>query len=267
MGGPGGGGRGRMMRGGPGADDTMNKILTLGANETKRVSYLFDQEPRGLTINTLTSRNLPQSIMQFFGRIEEDLRVQPVEGEFVTDQQIATLQPNEIVLDNEDPGFEITASENTSLLHKWIIKEEDTGLKYSGFNNWRPPLNWTLTTNSGFYGLYVRSAYYIKAGNGDQKATWNLPVSEAGNYDIYTHITPTTGRGPGRGRGDERGEYQYFIHHFDGETEQSLRINTAEPGWNLLGSYYLTPENATVVLTNKTTLPTVIADAIKIVKL
>lgn len=276
MGGPGGGGGGgggRFMRGGPGMMNTENKILTLAAGETKRVHYLFDSEPRGLTINTLASKNIPQSIMQFFGRIEEDLKVQPIQGEFILDQRVATLQPNEIVVDNEDPGFEHTVSENTSLLHRWIIKEEDTGLKYSGFNSWRPPLQWTLTTNSGFYGLYVRSAYYIKSGTGDQTATWHLPVEIPGNYDIYTHITPQRGRGGPmggggrRGGGDEKGEYQYFIYHGDGRTEQTLQINTAEAGWNLLGSFYLAPGSAKVVLTNKSAMQVVVADAIKIVKL
>lgn len=274
MGGPGGGGRGRMMGRGPGADNSMNKILTLKAGETKMVSYLFDSEPRGLTINTLTSKNIPQSIMQFFGRIEEDLKATPVEGEFVTYIPVSTLQPNEIVVDNEDPGFEHTLADNTSLLHKWIIKEDETGLKYSGFRNWRPPLNWTLTTNSGFYGLYVRSAHYIKSGPGDQTATWNLPVKETGRYDVYTYISQTGGRGggpggpggPGRRSGEERGEYHYFIHHDDGETEQTLQINTAESGWNLLGSFHLSP-GAKVVLNNKSTMRTVVADAIKIVKL
>lgn len=272
MGGPGGGGPGRGMRGGGGmgADNSMNKILNLKAGETKRVNYLFDSEPRGLTINTLASKNIPQTIMQNFGRVEEDLKVQPAEGEVILNEPVATLQPNEFVVDNEDPGFEHTVSENASLLHKWIIKDDETGLKYSGFNSWRPPLNWTLTTNSGFYGLYVRSAYYLKAGTGDQEATWNLPVEQAGNYDIYTYITPQRGRGgPGRrgGGGEEKGEYQFFIHHDDGETEQSLQVNTAEAGWNLLGSFYLSPENSKVVLTNKTTMQTVVADAIKIVKL
>ncbi len=271
MGGPGGGGggRGRMMRG-PSADDSQNKILSLKAGETKNVSYLFDAEPRGLTINTLTSRNIPQSIMQFFGTIEEDLRAQPFDGEVLTDVRVSTLQPNEIVVDNEDPGFEYTVSDNVSLLHKLIIKDEETGLRYAGFNSWRPPLNWTLTTNSSFYGQYVRSAYYIKSGNGDLNATWNLPVIEPGNYDVYTFITNIGGRGPRRpgvAAGEEKGEYQYFIHHADGETLQTLQINGAEQGWNLLGSYYLTPENARVVLNNKSTMQTVIADAIMIVKL
>ena len=178
---------------------------------------------------------------------------------------------NEIVVDNEDPGFEHSVATTTSLLHKWIIKEEETGLKYKGMNPWRPPLDWTLTTNSDFYGLYVRSAHFIKSGTGDQTATWNLPVEETGYYDVYTYVAQSATRGGGfgpgrRGGGDEKGEYMYVIHHDDGETEQSLQVNSAENGWNLLGSFYLGP-GSKIVLSNKSELRTVVADAIKLVKL
>lgn len=273
LGGPGGGGRGRMMtRGGGNPDDNINKILFLKAGETKNVSYLFDSEPRGLTINTMTSKNIPQTLSQFFGKVEEDLKAEPVEGEFVTDIPVSVLQPNELVVDNEDREFSFTVSDKTSLLYKLIIKEENTGLKYSGLNSWRPPLNWTNTTNSGFFGLYVRSAHYIKSGPGDQKATWELPVKSAGHYDIFTYINPGAGMRrrmgpPGQGGGNtEKGEYHYFITHEEGETEQTLKIESAEAGWNNIGSFYLSPGKARIVLTNKSSLRTVIADAIKVVK-
>jgi ABC-type transport system involved in multi-copper enzyme maturation permease subunit len=266
-----GGGRGRMRTGGS-PDDNINKILFLKAGETKKASYLFDTEPRGLTINTLTSKNIPQTLAQFFSKVEEDLKAIPVEGEFISDKTVSLLLPNEIVVDNEDPGFTYTVTDKTSLLYKLIIKQEETGLKYSGFNNWRPPLNWTNTTNTGFYGLYVRSAYYLKSGTGDQTATWTLPVMEAGHYDIYAYVYPMGARGglrmggPGRGGEQEKGEYHYFITHDDGVTEQTLQIETAEQGWNSLGSFYLSPDRARVVLTNKSNRKTVVADAIKVVK-
>ncbi len=266
-----GGGRGRMRMGGN-PDDNVNKILFLKAGETKKASYLFDTEPRGLTINTLTSKNIPQTLAQFFSKVEEDLKVVPVEGEFVSDKPVSLLLPNEIVIDNEDSDFSYTVTDKTSLLYKLIIKKEETGLKYSGFNNWRPPLNWTNTTNTGFYGLYVRSAYYLKSGTGDQTATWTLPVKEAGHYDVFTYIYPMGARGGfrmgghGRSGEEEKGEYHYFITHDDGVTEQTLQIETAEQGWNSLGSFYFSPGHAKIMLTNKSARKTVIADAIKIVK-
>ncbi len=273
MGGPGGGGGGRM-RGGMNPDDNMTKILLLKAGETKKVNYLFDSEPRGLTINTLTSANIPQTLMQFFGKVEEDLKVVPAEGETILDNPVSMLQPNEILVDNEDEGFTTTFNDKVSLLHRLIIKEEETDLKYKGFNNWRPPLNWTNTTNSGFYGHYVRSAYYIKSGTGEQTATWTIPVKEAGHYDIFVYVFPMGGRrGPGMGRGgpgggqqEEAGEYHYLITHDDGVTEQTLQLDGAEQGWNSLGAFYLSPGNAKVVLTDKSAAKTVIADAVKVVK-
>jgi hypothetical protein len=218
----------------------------------------------------LTSKNIPQTLAQFFSKVEEDLKAVPVEGEFISDKPVSLLLPNEIVIDNEDPDFSYTVTDKTSLLYKLIIKKEETGLKYSGFNNWRPPLNWTNTTNTGFYGLYVRSAYYLKSGTGDQTATWTLPIKEAGHYDVFTYIYPMGGRfrmgGHGRSGEEEKGEYHYFITHDDGVTEQTLQIETAEQGWNSLGSFYFSPDRAKIMLTNKSTRKTVIADAIKVVK-
>lgn len=271
-GGPGGGGRGRM-RGGMSPDDQITKILSLKAGETKQVSYLFDSEPRGLTINTLTSANIPQTLMNFFGKVEEDLKVVPHEGETILDKPVAMLQPNEVLVDNEDSGFTFTTNNNVSLLRKLIVKEEESDLKYKGFNNWRPPLNWTNTTNTGFYGHYVRSAYYIKSGTGDQSATWTIPVTESGHYDVFVYLTnvgqrrgPMMGGPRGGGGQQDPGEYHYFITHDDGETEQTLQLQTAEAGWNSLGSFYLSPGNARIVLTNKSASPVVVADAVKVVK-
>jgi hypothetical protein len=77
------------------------------------------------------------------------------------------------------------------------------------------------------------------------------------------------GHGPGGGQGggdEEKGEYHFFITHDDGETEQTLQVETAEAGWNSLGSFYLSPGKATVVLTNLSARKTIIADAIKVAK-
>jgi ABC-type transport system involved in multi-copper enzyme maturation permease subunit len=270
-----GGGRGRMMRGAPSPDDNINKILFLKAGETKKISYLFDSEPRGLTINTLTSKNIPQTLAQFFGKVEEDLKVDPREYEEVTDVVVSTLQPNEIVVDNEDPEFTHTTSDKSSLLYKLIVKKQETSLKYAGIDNWRPALNWTNTTNSAFYGDYVRSAFYIKSGTGDQSVTWNIPVKTTGHYDLFTYVTPNVGRrgggpmmgGPGGHQEQEdKGEYHYFITHEDGVTEQTLQVESAETGWNNLGSFYLSPDKAKIVLTNKSARKLIFADAIKVVK-
>ncbi|VAW22023.1 FIG00898757: hypothetical protein [hydrothermal vent metagenome] len=263
-----GNGPGRMRRGfggTPNPNNQINKILYLDAHQTKEVSYLLNSEPRMLSINTLTSRNIPQLIIHRFTKIEEDGKVKPVEQEVVSEKPVSLLEPNEIILDNEDPGFEVTGNTTSSLLQKWLLKDNETEGKYSGFVPWRPPSKWTNTTNSGYYGKYIRSAYYIKSGEGNQKATWNVPVKEASYYDVYYYVYKE--RSFRRHGGGKEGEYTFTIYHDDGVEQQTLEINNAESGWNLIGSYYFSPGIAKIELSDKSKLRVVFADAVKLVKL
>ena len=263
-----GGGRRGGFGGAPGGEaETVDKVIHLEANQTKDVSYLLDADPRMLSINTLTSKNIPQTLTERFRDIEEDLKAKAFEGEKISGQPVSMLLPNEIIVDNEDPGFSISTNGHESLLKKWIIKEDENKLKYSGMVPWRYPSNWTLTTNTDFYGAYVRSGYYIKSGDGSQKATWTLPITEPGYYDVYYHLFKSRGFRRGRDMGEEKGEYHFTITHNDGVEQQSLDVGTAEEGWNQLGSYYFSPGNAVVELSNLSELPTVSADAIKVIKL
>ncbi|MDX1283719.1 MAG: hypothetical protein R3182_01840, partial [Draconibacterium sp.] len=127
------------------------------------------------------------------------------------------------------------------------------------------PKNWTATTNADFYGEYIRSGHYIRSGEGEMNATWTMPVKKAGYYDVYYHLYKQRTRG--RDRREDRGEYNFIIHGDDGKEETLLEIHNAEEGWNHLGSYYFSPENSKIELTNKTQLRFVFADAVKLVEL
>lgn len=259
----GGGGPGRGP--GSGNDDMINKLVYLEPHQTKDVFYMFSSDPRMVMINTMTSQNIPQVIMEGFREIEEDRKAVPQEGEFISDIPVRKQLPGEIIVDNEDPQFEITITEEISLLEKWLAKDTEGVQKYSGMNYWRPPSNWTATTNSDFFGEYVRSAYYVKAGDGSMKAKWNVPIEEAGYYDVYYYLYKP--RRYGRGGNDDSGEYQFFIHGDDETEEQLLGIQSADEGWNHLGSYYFSPDTALIELTNKSESRMVFADAVRLVKL
>jgi len=261
----GGGGGGFGPRGGGGGDDVINKLVFLEAHQTKDLSYLFEGDPRMVILNTMTSKNVPQTMMEFFREIEEDPKAKPEEKEVISDVPVQFKLPNEIVVDNEDPQFSITSNHHVSLLEKLIVKDEEQKRKYQGVNWWRPPTSWTATTNNELYGEYVRSGYYIKGGEGDQIATWNVPVQKAGYYDVYFHLYKMRMRG--RDRGEEKGNYDFIIHGDDGPEEVELDIQNAESGWNHLGSFYFSPDTAKIELTNKTQLRMVFADAVKIVEL
>jgi hypothetical protein len=265
MGGGPGGGRSGGRGGGMGGSDIIDNLIHLEANQTKDCSYLLDGAPRMVILNTMTSQNVPQTIMEFFREVDEDKKAKPYEGERIVDTPVQMKLPNETIVDNEDDGFETTESGKKSLLERLIVKEEETQRKYQGINWWRPPMEWTATTNDEFYGEYVRSGHYIKAGEGEQVATWNLPVKKAGYYDVYFHVyKPRSFR---RNREEDKGNYNFIIHGEDGPEEAALEIHNAEAGWNHLGSYYFHPDKAVVELSNKTDLRFVFADAVKIVEL
>lgn len=258
----GGGGPGRGPGGG--GDDVIDNLIYLEAHQTKELSYLLEGSPRMVILNTMTSKNIPQTIMEFFRDVEEDPKAKPVEGERVVDMPVQFKLPNEIVVDNEDHEFSVTENENVSLLEKLIVKEEEKTSRYQGVNWWRPATSWTAITNEDFYGEYVRSGYYIKGGEGDQVARWNVPIPSAGYYDVYFHLYKMRARG--RDRGEEKGNYNFIIHGEDGPEQAALDITGAETGWNHLGTYYFSPDTALIELTNKTQLRMVFADAVKLVE-
>lgn len=266
-----GGGFGGFGMMGAGSDNSIDKILYLAPHQSKDVSYLLDSDPRNMTINTMTSKNIPQVITQNFREILEDLKAVPFDGEKILDKPVSVALPNETIVDNEDPGFEISARGAGSLLQKWLLNEDINANRYSGYNTYHPPTNWTLTTNSDFFGEYIRSGYYIKSGDGSMKAKWNVPVTEAAYYEVYYYLYKTRdfrrgGGGPGGGN-EQKGEYLFTIHHDDGAEDVTLEFNTADDGWNHLGSYHFSPDTAVIELSNKSELRTINADAVKIVKL
>ena len=244
----------------------IDKLVYLEPHQTKDLSYMLDADPRMLVINTMTSQNIPQVITHAMQNIEEDPAAVAFEGEVILENPVTKQQPGEIIVDNEDPQFEMTYNDKVSLLEKWLIKENSENQKYSGMNYWRPPLNWTAVRNSDFFGDYIRSAYYIKAGDGSMKAKWNVPVTESGYYDVYYHLYKPRRFGR-RGGDEEKGEYHFFIYSDDGAEQQTLSLQNAEEGWNHLGSYFFSPDTALIELSNQSDSRLIFADAVRLVKL
>jgi hypothetical protein len=271
LGGPGGRGGFGGPGMGPEEDNTIEKLVYLEGQQTKEVSYLLDQAPRAMTINTMTSKNIPMEIIRIFRRVEENNRKTPFEGEVVVPDPVDLEMPNETVVDNEDPEFQIIQPESKGFFVRLFQGSGDDEKKYSGFIRWRIPVNWTLTTNSSFYGRYVRSAYYARQGTGDRMARWNVPIQENGYYEVFFYMEQQPmGRGFGRGPGDEgerdAGRYQFIIHHDDGEETLTVNLNDIPGGWNSLGSFYFSPDTARIELSNQGEGEMVIADAVKLIR-
>lgn len=262
LGGGGGPGSGRFMGGNA---ETIDKLVSLDGKQTKEVSYLLDGTPRSVTLNTLASRNIPSEIRIQLDNIEEDKKATPFEGERITDIPVRMAEAGESICDNEDPNFRFTQTTDYSLLQRILLKEDLSAEKYIGFNTWHAPRTWRATTNSSFFGEFIRSAHYIRSGDGKKKAIWNIPIKGDGTYEVFTHIIKTDRRGPRRDNQDSGGEYTYTINHNGEKEEAVVDLKTAENGWNSLGSFYFSGDTAKIELSNKTTAQVVVADAVKLV--
>jgi len=245
-------------------DPRTNRKIWMEPRQAKELISVWEEMPRGANIYTLTSGNLPNSIQQPISNIREERgQSTAVEGDYILAGGIS--EPwGEVIVDNEDSTlFSLSEPERVGLLTKWLDETEETSFKYSGINSWRPPYMWTATTNAGYYGQYIRSAYVIKSGNGSQTATWKVPVPAEGHYELYYYVFKNDDLRQGRG-GDA--EYHFKIN-YENETEDAyLNMRRANNGWEQLGVYYLTSDTLRVTLTNECRSRSVTADAVKIVK-
>lgn len=246
--------------------DYTQKIY-IPAKTALEFGYIFNNEPNRINFFTHISENLPNNLIYDLDGSDDIRKVNGFEGfrntEFFTNLE----ESNAIVVDNEDEGFSYFEDLNKSYLKEWVDKNRKEGYKYQGIRWWNPPAKWTAVVRSGFYGKYIRSAYYTKSGNGDRTATWKANIEEAAYYDIYCHIEKVniSFRNNGRNRRNDA-SFNFKIHHQDGIEDIVLLDKDVESGWNYMGTFFITPETSVVDMTNKSKGTMISADAIKWIK-
>jgi hypothetical protein len=261
----------RGMGFGMGAPDEEEppRIYRLDASATNRIGILLDEEPRALNINFLIAKNLPLVYTRRFDKVELEEHKAPFEGEEILDNYAGQSLPNEIIIDNDSKGFEVFNPPFNSLLKRLIqgSGEEET-TTYDRFQFWSPPHQWRLIKNASFYGTYVHSAYYIRAGSGNKYVTWSAEIPTEGIYDIYTYSFSQEEfmRGRGNQQRDTFHDFLYTVQYTGGKETVRFSADSAPEGWNFLGSWYLSKGTATVTLSDESTGRVVIADAIKWIK-
>jgi hypothetical protein len=259
-------------------DPRAKRKISFKAHETKQLVTVWDEAPRGINVNTLISANLPNLINLPASNIVRE-RNRPIdeEGDIIIANVNRNL-PGEVIVDNEDIGlFELSRPDIVGLLPQWLDQVGDNSFPYSGVTNWRPPLQWTLTTNDKYYGTHIRSAYVIKGGSGSQTATWKVPVPSKGLYDLFYYVYtpdelrrgPQPGRGGGGGGADHSHgnmEYHFKVKYDEAEDNAYINLRRAYEGWNRIGTYYFSEDTIRVKLSNDAGIRMVTADAVKIVR-
>ena len=201
------------------------------------------------------------------------------EGVYPVRGGVDNTLPGEIIVDNEDSRlFSLSRPLRTGYLSKWIDKarEKKNEFIYEGFSDWRMYSQWTLVTDQNLYGDYIRSAYIISPGDGSQYARWNVPVEEAGVYDVYFYASPNMYDSNNRNRrwnnnnnNDGRWtptDYNFEIGQFDMWDNVSLNMRRADEGWNMLGTFRFEADTVKIRLNNKSGVSVVVADAVRLVK-
>jgi hypothetical protein len=245
-------------------NDEARKI-ELPARRSKQLISVWKHAPRTVTFYTGLSGNLPNVIRYTISGIKQE-RGMPTdkEGDYMLPvSDISPAASDEVIVDNEDAGlFELSESPIVGLLPKYLDKMEDTTFLYTGVM-WRLPFRWTATIHADYYGRYVHSAYVVRNGNGNQTATWKVPVPSSGYYDVYYYMSDAYRQGNNNRR---QAEYHFKVL-YDGETEDTyLNLGTADDGWASIGAYYFTSDTVRIVLTNECEWRRVSADAVRIVK-
>lgn len=286
----------RMGGGFGGGGENEERILSFEAGETKEVQLVLFEQPRLMTVNTLVSENIPSSFSVFLRNATRLGKGTFEEYENIVSVPVMLESESELVIDNEHEGFSVHVETNESKLKKYLEdRKEEEEIGYGSVSGRYTPNRWKPVAHTAFYGESVRSAWYVRGGNGNSYVTWQAPLKDKGFYDIYTYIPVSAmlgrsggdrGRGSGqggqrdgqsgdRGRGGGGGpsfadggtDYHYFIYHgIEKEEVEYVLSNEQLEGWNKLGTFFLEDDSIKIQLTNQSSGNRVFADAIKLVK-
>jgi len=286
QGGPGRGGSITISMQGRGMEASdISKIIVLGPGVAKKIRIILDTQPRELLVNTLFSGNIPGEINLSVEEIKKSRnQINVKEAEEILPALPDFSYPGELIVDNEDPGFEADNPEVQSPLKKLFGIQKRTGNDYRQISRFYAPEYWQPVVMSSYYGKYIRSSVYTRSGKGDRSVVWKTKIDKTDYYDIYCYIGKTSdrmvvragrsgsGSAPTPPQGREPGgesmykDMHYKIYHDEGMEEITVDYENADAGWNMLGRYYLSPDSAMVELTNQSSGRMVIGDAIKWVK-
>ena len=220
-------------------------------------------------MNTLLSKNLPNQLgLSLINDGKKRSSIYEKDSCYILTDYTPDIE-GEIIVDNEDSLlFSLSEPSIVGILPKWLDEYEQREseadrFKYKPYVNWRPPLQWTLTTGNNYYGDYIRSAYVIKSGEGNQYAKWKIPVPEEGDYDLYYFITKNDDHRRSR---EKEITYNFTIDYSGDKESAYINLRRAQNGWEKIGYYHFKKDTISVTLTNDCHQKVVIADAIKIVK-
>lgn len=246
------------------ASSNMGGFYLLPAGEAREVKIVCDEAPANIRINTNISNNLPSLYSFPFSKVDKTIQ-DTASGIFSISPAVFHEESKEIIVDNEDKGFQITESNNRHKLKDLFQKEEEE--KYGDFMPWRLPSKWKAIAANFCYGEIVKSAYMKRKGSGNNSVVWNADIPKDGYYEIAIWNPKPDGPWGSRRHGRQREEHNqtYTIRYGDETEEITIDLQSEELGWMPIGNFYLRKGKVSITLTDKITgnFDWVLADAVK----
>lgn len=243
----------------PGFNIDFSAKIFLPAKSSFEAGYVFNSEPARMSVVTHISKNLPNNLVYNFSGFTETRNVAGLDSVIPIPFFSKVAPENEIIADNEDDGFSFQQAQSQAYLKSLVNRKKSDRYKYSSIW-WNPPKEWKAVLRSEFFGHYVRSAYYTRGGTGERTATWKAVLPSAGQYDVYFHVDKVN---VGWRRNNRASNYNLTVYHDQGADKIDHPTEETDPGWNYLGTWYISSDTARVDVSNKTNGEMIFADAVK----
>lgn len=237
-----------------------DRNFLIKAREGKKIAVVLDGHPSSFCINANIAQNRPNNIRS----------LEPVKGktkdttqyEQSVDKRYFMPEPNEIIVDNEDPEFQMENASTGGRLMQWSgeVRKED---KYLANTYVLSNKKWNFLIDNGYYGGCIRSCVAKKAAKGDARVIWNAELNRGGEYEVYVYMpqlsssSSTSFRFGGLGMTtsfsmDQSGKKeQYYTIDFGDRSEEIVLDVRDQSGWVSLGRFTFSPGNASVSLSDK----------------
>ncbi|TRX70425.1 hypothetical protein [Carboxylicivirga sp. M1479] len=265
-------GRGRFRSRFQGDDEQDGEqSYQFNAGQTYDIGFLLDEEPREVLVNTYIAVNIPSSQTLTLNPINrKNKKVAFFEGSKISSKTLNYKVKNEIIVDNEDSGFELVNTGESRTVKDWwtaMQNEEDGDSDYGMVRFWNPPVKWQPVVSDKFFGEYLRSAVYKRKGSGEGYLAWKANIEQAGTYEVHAYVANITNRfRRGNNNSNKEKIYNFTVYHDDGKDPIELVISNDNSGWLYLGEFYFSEGNAQVQLSDVSNSEYIIGDAVKWIK-
>ncbi|MGD9162009.1 MAG: hypothetical protein PVG39_26595, partial [Desulfobacteraceae bacterium] len=235
--------------------------IRIDGKQTIRFGMVLFQPPVNILIEPYISLNRGPFTISL-QRVDQDkiINVDAIEG--MENLPWSPPESNFIEVDNLDKGFEVLEGEKKKDVPKGrqMASIAFNGKSLSTWASYVPPPEWTYLDLPGSWGKYRHTTAAIKAGEGENKATFTTVIKKSGSWNLWLHMPSKQKSFPGL----EFGTWSLIVKDTNGDSHEiKFNSDAALEGWNHADTLELPEGIVSVTFSDKTDKGPVLADAIR----